>query len=135
MACMLFLFSDNHVLFHENYYICLLLWSSLHYDFLCRQTALILKIISYDVCHILIRISATSLSHDVYSSTMKMKTAVSSETLVYIQTTWCGIPDDSNLHTHICENIKPHIVGSDSCRKYTNFHLVRGSISLAVTVK
>jgi hypothetical protein len=42
------------------------------------------------------------------SSTLKMEAICSSETSVDIQrTTWRYIPEDSTLHNHRCENLRP----------------------------
>jgi hypothetical protein len=40
---------------------------------------------------------------------MKPKVTRSSDTLVYIRTTRCHIPDDENIHNYRCENLLSYI--------------------------
>jgi hypothetical protein len=49
----------------------------------------------------------TLVSCLAYSSTLKMEAVCFSKTVVDFQrTTWHYIPEDSNLHNHLCENLK-----------------------------
>jgi hypothetical protein len=54
MACILFLFSDSHVVFQENGHVSLLSWSSFHYWFSQQRLHTSWRKISSDVCHIII---------------------------------------------------------------------------------
>jgi hypothetical protein len=54
------------------------------------------------------------VSCSAYSSTLKIEAIYSLETLVdFKQTIWCHIPEDSTIHKHHCENLKPYICCRD----------------------
>jgi hypothetical protein len=59
----------------------------------------------------LLPLAFTLVSSSAYASALKMEAIYSSESSVDFQrATLSYIPEDSTLHNHRCENLKPHTV-------------------------
>jgi hypothetical protein len=55
-------------------------------------------------------VMATIVPSSLILVTMMMEALRSSETSILTRTTWHNIPEDSILHSHLCENLKSYMI-------------------------